>query len=348
MPRLFLLAIALAVLLPAALLQADEAAEAVLTEHGLKPAGSVYVLEEEQAVTRLRREVQQAERELNEAEDDFRQAERQIARAQGYIAQLQNEIDELRSRARRSDTRREQDRYITALEEKTAEIQQVQEQRQAFEDEQQQAIDDARAAYLRKLFEVAEQADTVARRYAELLEDEEVAAAIAAQSETTGRRYTLGPSRGFERMQDELTRSAEEYSAGVVDLRKEGSILMIDVRINGNPIRSMILDTGAGSMSLPFAFAQDLGITPGEATPQIQVQMADGKLVDAWRMNLESVQVGQFVVRNVECIVLPEELHAAPALLGNSFLSHFTFNVDPDRGKLLLSRINPEEDEEDE
>ncbi len=347
MPRLCLIALTFA-LLPVSLLSADEAAEAVLTEHGLTPVGSVYVLEEEQAVTRLRRDVQMAERELREAEEEFRRAERQIARAQAYIAQLQNEIDEIRSRARRSDTQREYDRHMRSLEEKTAEIQQVQEQRQAFEDEQQQTIDDARAAYLNMLFEVADQVSTVAQRYTELADDEEVAAAIEAQSESSGRRYALGPSRGFERMQEELIQSAEEYSAGVVDLRKEGNILMIDVRINGNPIRSMILDTGASSISMPYTFAQDLGIRPDEATPQVQVQMADGKIVDAWRMTLESVQVGQFVVRDVECIVLPEELHAAPALLGNSFLSHFTFNVDPDRGKLLLSRINPEEDEEED
>lgn len=347
MKHILLIASALTLVLPV-VAHADEAAQALLAERELKPVGTTYVLEEEQAVTRLRRDVQLAERELGEAEEEFRRSERQIARAQAYIAQLQAEIDELRSRARRSDTRREQDRHITAMEEKTAEIQQVQEQRQAFEDEQQQAIDDARAAFLTKLFEVADQANAVADRYTELAADEEVAGAIAAMCESSGRRYTLGPSRGFERMQAELARSAEEYSAGVVDLRKEGNILMIDVRINDNPIRSMILDTGAGSLSLPFAFAADLGITPGEATPQVQVQMADGKIVDAWRMTLESVQVGQFVVRDVVCIVLPEELHAAPALLGNSFLSHFTFNVDPERGKLLLSRIDPDEDEAEE
>lgn len=346
--RRTLLAMAVVLTTTTLIATADEASDAVLAEHELTLSGTMYVLEAEQAITRQRRDVQAAKRELTDAERDFRRAERQIAQAQGYIAQLQQEIDELRSRARRSDTRREQDRYITAMEEKTAEIEEVQQQRQAFEDEQQQAIDDARSNYLAVLFSLAEDCDALAAEYEALAADEAVTAAIAKSGEDAGRAYTLGPSRSFTRMRDELARSAEEYSAGVVDLRKEGNILMIDVRINGNPIRSMILDTGAGSISLPYAFANDLGITPTEATPQIQVQMADGKIVDAWRMTLESVQVGQFLVRDVECIVLPEELHAAPALLGNSYLSHFTFNVDPERGKLLLSRIDDEEEEEDE
>ncbi|XAL99218.1 TIGR02281 family clan AA aspartic protease [Phycisphaeraceae bacterium D3-23] len=336
-------------LLPAGVSQADEAGDALIAEHGLSLAGAVYVLEGEQEVTRQRRTLQSAQRDLTDAEDDFRRAERQIAQAQAYIARLQAEMDELRSRLRRSDTQREYDRRATALERKAAEIEEVQEQRQAFEDEQQLLIDEARAAYLTVLFELVDQADAVAAEYAQLEDDEPLTQAIAAKAEADNRRYALGPSRGFERMRTELAQSADEYSAGVVDLRKEGNILMIDVRINGNPIRSMILDTGAGSMSLPYAFANDLGITPDENTEQIQVQMADGKLVDAWRMTLESVQVGQFLVRDVDCIVLPEELHAAPALLGNSFLAHFTFNVDPDRGKLLLSRIDPEDEaEEDE
>ena len=335
-------------LVPATTSLADDAAEAVLTEHDLTLTGTTYVLEGEQAVLRMRRDVQLAERELSEAEDDFRQAERQIARAQGYIAQLQSEIDDLRSRARQSDSQREYDRHVTALEQKAAEIEEVQQGRQDFEDEQQEQIDNARAAFLTTLFEVAEAANAMSEQYTELAGNEEVATAIATQAAETGRRLALGPSRGFERMQGELARSAEEYSAGVVDLRKEGSVMVIDVRVNGNPIRSMILDTGAGSISLPFAFARDLGIVPDESTRQVQVQMADGKIVDAWLMSLETVQVGQFVVRDVECLVLPEELHAAPALLGNSFLSHFTYNIDPERGKLLLSRIDRDEDEDED
>ncbi|MFI4860182.1 MAG: TIGR02281 family clan AA aspartic protease [Phycisphaerales bacterium JB063] len=341
----FVLALMLA-FAPLSLAHADEAGDALIAERGLTLQGGMFVLEGEQAITRQRRTVQSAQRDLLEAERDFRQAERQIAQAQAYIAQLQAEMDELRSRLRRADTQREYDRRATALEQKAAEIEEIQEQRQAFEDEQQLLIDEARAAYLTVLFELVEEADVVAAQYAELAEDEPLAQAITAKGEADNRRYTLGPSRPFERMREELARSAEEYSAGVVDLRREGNILMIDVRINGNPIRSMILDTGAGSMSLPYAFASDLGITPDENTAQIQVQMADGKIVDAWRMQLDSVQVGQFLVRDVDCIVLPEELHAAPALLGNSFLSHFTFNVDPERGKLLLSRIDPEDEEE--
>ena len=342
LPLVFALA-----LTPAIMVVADDAAQAVLEEHDLSLQGNMYVLADEREITRSRRELQTAERNLQNAERDFRRAERRIDQAKAYIAQLQAEIDELRSRARRSDTQREADRHISALEEKAREIENAQAERQEYEDEQQQLIDDSRAAYLTKLFEIAEQVKALSDQYAELAEEQAVTDAIAAEAQETERPYTLGPTRAFQSMRRSITLAAEEHAAGVVDLRKEGNILMIDVRINGNPIRSMILDTGASTVSLPFMFAKDLGIEPSDDTPQVQVQMADGKIVDAWRMTLDSVQVGQFLIRDVECLVLPEELHAAPALLGNSFLGNFTFNVDPERGKLLLSQIDHDEDEDE-
>jgi clan AA aspartic protease (TIGR02281 family) len=105
----------------------------------------------------------------------------------------------------------------------------------------------------------------------------------------------------------------------------------------------MILDTGASALSLPHLFAKDLGITVTDADPIVQLQMADGKLVDARRVSLQSVQVGEFICNDVEAFVLPEDLSAASPLLGNSFLSNFTYEIDPVRGKLILSRLTNDE-----
>ena len=117
---------------------------------------------------------------------------------------------------------------------------------------------------------------------------------------------------------------------------------MIDVINEADSIDD--LDTGASSVSLPFMFAKDLGIEAAESDPVVQLQMADGKIVDAKQVSLNSVQVGEFMVNDVEAFILPENLHAAPPLLGNTFLGNFTFEVDPDRGKLILSRLTKEEE----
>lgn len=310
-----------------------------LEDAGLTRTGMEYVLEDETEIIRARSEIKKAQRALKEAEDDFRDAERKISRAQAYIAQLQREIDEMKDKVRRSDSQNEYARNMKAYDELVALIERTQEERKKFEKDQQVKMDDAKAKYIASMVTWVEKAAVVNEKYAALAEQKEITDAIDTLSEQDKRRYQLGPSRRFQSINRELTKAAGEYQRGAVDLRKEHNTLHIDVRINGKPIRSMILDTGASSVSLPFMFAKDLGITPGDSDPKVQVQMADGKIVDAWKMTLESVQVGEFIVNDVEALVLPENLHAAPPLLGNTFLGNFTFEVDPDRGKLILSRL---------
>lgn len=332
-----LLALCAALALPAATVRAD--AEKTLEDAGLNRAGLEFVIDAETEVLRGKREIQLAERELDRAQKDFRTAERKIAQAQNYIAGLQRRIDELADKARRARTQDEYADHLKLRDQLIQTIEVSQEERKAFEKDQQVKLDDARANYISTMVTWVEKAQAVSDAYAELAADEKIQSAIETLSEKDKRRYVLGPSRRFDSMQRQLAKAAEEYQRGAVDLRKEGNVMMIDVRVNGKPIRTMILDTGASSISLPFLFAKDLGIEPSNTDPIVQVQMADGKIVDAWKISLETVQVGEFVVNDVEALILPESLHAAPALLGNSFLGNFTFEIDPDRGKLILSRL---------
>ncbi|MGB1125949.1 MAG: TIGR02281 family clan AA aspartic protease [Phycisphaeraceae bacterium] len=315
-----------------------------LEEAGLSRVGMEYVLEEENEIIRARTEIKKAQKTLKDAEDDFRDAERKIVKAQSYIAHLQREIEEMKDKVRRSDSQNEYARNMKAYDELVALIEKTQEDRKKFEQDQQVKIDDAKAAYIATMVTWVEKAHTVNKKYEVLSENEDVKGAIETISEQDKRKYVLGPSRRFQSINRELTKAAGEYQRGAVDLRKEGNVLMIDVRINGKPIRSMILDTGASSVSLPFMFAKDLGIEAAESDPVVQLQMADGKIVDAKQVSLNSVQVGEFMVNDVEAFILPENLHAAPPLLGNTFLGNFTFEVDPDRGKLILSRLTKEEE----
>jgi clan AA aspartic protease (TIGR02281 family) len=314
-----------------------------LEEAGLSRVGLEYVLEEENEIIRARNDIKQAQRALKEAEDDFRDAERKISKAQAYIAHLQREIDEMKDKVRKSDSQNEYARNMKAYDELVATIERTQEERKKFEKDQQIKMDDAKAAYIATMVTWVEKAAVINEKYTKLAENKDITGAIEKLSEEDKRRYSLGPSRRFESINRELAKAAGEYQRGAVDLRKEGNVLMIDVRINGKPIRSMILDTGASSVSLPYMFAKDLGIEVSDTNPVVQLQMADGKIVDARRVSLESVQVGEFIINDVEAFVLPENLHAAPPLLGNTFLGNFTFEVDPDRGKLILSRLTDED-----
>jgi predicted aspartyl protease len=49
--------------------------------------------------------------------------------------------------------------------------------------------------------------------------------------------------------------------------------------------------------------------------------------------------VGRFEVDSVECAVMPPNLPNAAAILGMSFLRHFSFKIDSDTGLLTMSKV---------
>jgi clan AA aspartic protease (TIGR02281 family) len=101
----------------------------------------------------------------------------------------------------------------------------------------------------------------------------------------------------------------------------------------------MTVDSGAAVVTLSWKTAEQSGLTPGPADPGSTLTIANGKAVTVKMMVLESVQVGPFVVHNVECAVLPQSLSDAPNLLGGTFLRHFVYNSDLANGELHMTQL---------
>ena len=62
------------------------------------------------------------------------------------------------------------------------------------------------------------------------------------------------------------------------------------------------------------------------------------------RATIDTVRVGKFEATNVECLVMPESFSKAPPLLGGAFINRFNYKMDPDTGKLTLSKLGGEEE----
>ena len=104
----------------------------------------------------------------------------------------------------------------------------------------------------------------------------------------------------------------------------------------------MGLDTGASAVSLPADVAQKLKITPGDQDPTVQLQLADGDIIEGKQTSLKTVRVGRFTVDDVTCVVLQPGLSNAPLILGGSFLNHFVVKLDPAANELHLTQIKEE------
>lgn len=104
----------------------------------------------------------------------------------------------------------------------------------------------------------------------------------------------------------------------VVMTAGSGGHFVAQGQINGKAVQ-LVVDTGASLVSLGAADADRLGLDYRKGQ-RVQVSTANG-VVPAWRVALDSVQLGEVRVYNVDSVVTSGAMPYV--LLGNSFLSRF-------------------------
>jgi clan AA aspartic protease (TIGR02281 family) len=127
--------------------------------------------------------------------------------------------------------------------------------------------------------------------------------------------------------------------ASSIPLTMSGGVPHVDVTLNGNVAQRMVLDSGAGLITLTSELADKLGMKPGKDDPKVTLVVADGRRTQAALMKIKSVRVGQFSVADVECAVLPAEVKGDNNLLGGTFLEHFVYRMDLAAQRLHLSQV---------
>ncbi len=117
--------------------------------------------------------------------------------------------------------------------------------------------------------------------------------------------------------------------------------ILLPVTLNKKVEASLVLDTGASIMMLRKDVAKKLGLDLDTAKFDMQVQLADGRKVNAKLVILESVKVQNSEALNVDAAVLLDEsdINFGEGLLGMSFLSKFNFKVDQKEKKLILEKL---------
>ena len=111
--------------------------------------------------------------------------------------------------------------------------------------------------------------------------------------------------------------------------------------LNGKGPFKMVFDTGAGPTTLSAELAAQLNLKPtGRTVPCV---VADGTKVMAKEMIIRTVSVGRLSVKNVTCVVMPKEKGDVAPLLGQSFLERFDFKYTQGSGRLVLTKVEPDE-----
>ena len=109
------------------------------------------------------------------------------------------------------------------------------------------------------------------------------------------------------------------------------------MRINNKVTVPLIVDTGASSVCISRAVANQLGIQKKDEVRTVQLTLADGRQVSGKMVFLKSVDVGGMTAKNVAAVILEiSNTKDSHGLLGMSFLGNFMFHIDANSKKLVL------------
>lgn len=151
----------------------------------------------------------------------------------------------------------------------------------------------------------------------------------------------VGEARAFTAdmvKKQETVASVQTVQRWVIPFDKgEKNAIFVKATLNDKVNAAFIVDTGATLMTISWATVRELGIRITSDTEWAVFQTANGA-VRSPIIEIASVAVGQAKVNKVKASVCNQCALGAviEGLLGLSYLNHFNYRVDPERGHLVL------------
>lgn len=127
-----------------------------------------------------------------------------------------------------------------------------------------------------------------------------------------------------------------------IEFQQNQDRIVVEAVLNGNVKASLLLDTGASFVVLTAGVSRALGIDTDKETKIVELQMADGRKVNAKFVLLKSIAVEDIVAENIEAAVMTDDTqdpNLKDGVLGMSFLKRFNFKVDYTNGRVIFEKI---------
>lgn len=139
--------------------------------------------------------------------------------------------------------------------------------------------------------------------------------------------------------------TAPEQKTYTIEYEETDHNLGLEVTLNDNHTFTFMLDTGASFVVLSKETAEEMGYDPEKILPRLYFSTANG-IISSRLIRLESIKVGEAILRDVTAVVQEEDNLAVQGLLGLSFLNEFDWSNDTMNEVLTLREFTnrPEED----
>ena len=109
-----------------------------------------------------------------------------------------------------------------------------------------------------------------------------------------------------------------------IPFERHGTLMRVEVLLNGRVRAPFFIDTGASGVSIPWTVAQQLGLQITDETERIRVKTANGVVAEPV-VQLKSVQLGPARVENLRAAVSGS---MDIGLLGGAFFNNYVYQVD--------------------
>jgi clan AA aspartic protease (TIGR02281 family) len=324
----------------------EQAAEEFLKSQGLRKLNQYFVLSDDAVVAKRFREIDALRKKTADVQQKAAAAEQKVDQKKQLILDYAAKRRMLRAQIDVAKGFEARNRLIN-MQNELVDRSIILEQSDREEKDATAARAAANAAteqYIELLLKIRKQYDQIEEKYEQLAGDAKIQQALDELGKSGGKPFKLGPTGSFAL----LDRNLKRFEAGVlsesISLRRgQGNLWYVTVTFNGKRAQEMAIDTGASVIALPNNVAAKAGLTPTSQDPTVRMSLADGSVIEAKMVIAKSVRVGKFTVEHVECAVMPGDLPGAEPLLGLSFLKHFTFKIDNERGKLVMFKFDQPE-----
>ncbi|HET6250124.1 MAG TPA: retropepsin-like aspartic protease [Tepidisphaeraceae bacterium] len=313
--------------------RADKAAD-VLTANHLQAGTDAYVLSDEAAVLDGMKSLRTDKKKVDENKRLRKAYDAKISSSKALIEQNYKDYTALKDRLTVVTDASVHNRMVLRMNMLVLKSKQAAEAQKDAEDKENAMSIDPETKYVDGLLALGTKADAAGEAYTSLASN----AAVKSALQTATPRLPLGPSKTFADAISELKKWRDEVESEAIPLSEDGGVQKVVALINGAQ-HKFILDPGSSLVSIPGEMADELKLTITDQDPVVQLKLADGNIIQGKRISLKNIRVGRFSVDNVACVVLAKGLPDAPALLGNSFLSHFIVKLDQKAGQLQLVEV---------
>lgn len=315
----------------------EQTAQARLARAGLVPVGRHWMTGEEVELRNQLEQVGRLERGFFTARDKFTETVRKYRSCRSQLEQFQAALDKNAGLIKQTSTSALQRQQLEGESRQYAEAmarlrKQIDTQLNVLDEQSpatQAAVDlvNARNALAVALLSVERLLRRLDRRTSELASD----TALTATIEEAGPQHSLGPAEDYATVHRRtLQRLARAVLTDGVPVYRRSGQFRLSLIVAEQTAATFSYVGARGPTLIPASLLPSAGIALDESAPTETIE-ADGRTLAVRRVRIPMLRVGQFVVRDVEALVLPPEAEDLGAQISMEAFGSYHAQLEPDR-----------------